>query len=93
MYKEQIKEILMKTYDVCAYTLDCGSSAVRGNKLYYYTLNKDYEKEIILLRNVLESQLSKNSIGCLNELMQHNRKNDVYRIQYSEEDMLSFPDV
>lgn len=70
MYKEQIKEILMKTYDVCAYTLDCGSSAVRGNKLYYYTLNKDYEKEIILLRNVLESQLSKNSIGCLNELMQ-----------------------
>lgn len=46
MYKEQIKEILMKTYDVCAYTLDCGSFAVRGNKLYYYTLNKDYEKEI-----------------------------------------------
>lgn len=33
-------------------------------------LDKDYEKEIILLRNVLESQLSKNSIGCLNELKQ-----------------------
>lgn len=65
MYKEQIKEILIKTYDVCAYTLDCGSSAVRKNKLYYYTLNKDYEKEMILLRNVLEFQLSKNSIGCL----------------------------
>lgn len=30
MYNEQIKEILMKTYDVCAYTLDCGSSAARG---------------------------------------------------------------
>ena len=30
MYNEQIKEILMKTYDVCAYTLDCGSSAVWG---------------------------------------------------------------
>lgn len=70
MYNEQIKEILMKTYDVCAYTLDCGSSAVRGKKLYYYTLDKDYEKETILLRNVLESQLSKNSIGCLNELKQ-----------------------
>ena len=70
MYNEQIKEILMKTYDVCAYTLDCGSSAVRGKKLYYYTLDKDYEKEIFLLRNVLESQLSKKSIGCLNELMQ-----------------------
>lgn len=41
-----------------------------GKKLYYYTLDKDYEKEIFLLRNVLESQLSKNSIGCLNELMQ-----------------------
>ena len=66
MYKEQIKEILMKTYDVCAHTLDCGSSAVRGNKLYYYTLNKDYEKEIILLRNVLESQLSKNLITWKN---------------------------
>ena len=39
MYNEQIKEILMKTYDVCAYTLDCGSSAVRGKKLYYYTLD------------------------------------------------------
>lgn len=70
MYNEQIKEILMKTYDVCAYTLDCGSSAVRGKKLYYYTLDKDYEKEIFLFRNVLESQLSKKSIGCLNELMQ-----------------------
>ena len=69
MYNEQIKEILMKTYDVCAYTLDCGSSAVREKKLYYYTLDKDYEKEIFLLRNVLESQLSKNSIGCLNELI------------------------
>lgn len=41
MYNEQIKEILMKTYDVCAYTLDCGSSAVWGKKLYYYTLDKD----------------------------------------------------
>ena len=70
MYKEQIKEILMKTYDVFAYTLDCGSSAVRGKKQYYYSLNKDYEKEIILLQNVLDAQLSKNSIGCLNELQQ-----------------------
>lgn len=36
MYNEQIMEILMKTYDVCAYTLDCGSSAVRGKVILLY---------------------------------------------------------
>ena len=44
---------------------------LRGEKSYIIILwTRITKKEIFLLRNVLESQLSKNSIGCLNELMQ-----------------------
>lgn len=37
MYREEIKEILKNTYDVCARTLDFGSSAAsRGKKDEYF---------------------------------------------------------
>lgn len=53
MYREEIKEILKNTYDVCARTLDFGSSAAsRGKKdeYFFYSLDKDDEEEILTLK-------------------------------------------
>lgn len=44
MYREEIKEILKNTYDVCARTLDFGSSAASRRKkdeYFFYSLDKD----------------------------------------------------
>lgn len=70
MYNDEIKKILKNTYQVRAHTLDYGSTMVRGNKLYFYTLDNDYEKKIVSVRNALDNQLSSDEIRCLLELKQ-----------------------
>lgn len=73
MYREEIKEILKNTYDVCARTLDFGSSAASRRKkdeYFFYSLDKDYEEEILTLRNMLESQFPKAEKSHLTELKQ-----------------------
>ena len=70
MYNKQIREMLMNAYDVCAYTLEFGSSAVSGNTLFFYSLGEEFQKEIISLQNALNSQLSKSEKGNLHELKQ-----------------------
>lgn len=73
MYREEIKEILKNTYDVCARTLDFGSSAASRRKkdeYFFYSLDKDDEEEILTLRNILESQFPKTEKSHLTELKQ-----------------------
>ena len=70
MYSDEIKRILQATYGVNASTLDVGSSAERGSKLYFYTLDGEFTDEIASVRDALNRQLSKNTIGRLIELKQ-----------------------
>lgn len=70
MYNEQIKQILKSTYEVSAHTLDIGSSAVRGEKLYFYSLDKACESEIDTIKKMLDSQFSSKGTGSMNELRQ-----------------------
>lgn len=70
MYSDEIKRILQATYGVNASTLDVGSSAERGSKLYFYTLDGEFTDEIASVRDALNRQLSKNTIGRLIELTQ-----------------------
>lgn len=70
MYSDEIKRILKATYGVNAYTLDVGSSAKRGSKLYFYTLDEGFTDEIASVRDALSRQLSKSTIGRLTELKQ-----------------------
>lgn len=73
MYREEIKEILKNTYDVCARTLDFGSSAASRRKkdeYFFYSLDKDDEEEILTLRSILESQFPKTEKSHLTELKQ-----------------------
>lgn len=70
MYNEQIKQILKSTYEVSAHTLDIGSSAVRGEKLYFYSLDKACESEINTIKKMLDSQFSSKGTDSMSELRQ-----------------------
>lgn len=70
MYNEQIKQILRSTYEVSAYTLDIGSSAMRGDKMYFYSLDKARQCEIDTIKNALDSQFSQKGASAMNDLTQ-----------------------
>ena len=75
-YAEQIREILSNTYDVCALSPDVGSTLVsrNSNKLYCYTLDKKFEREVFALLEMLNAGLCTDASGSIKELLQGLRK-------------------